>query len=234
MKKILTLIAACLCLAGISNAQTSSSCQKSALSISILGDSYSTFQDYMVPDSNNVWYPLHDGNQNDVTKVEETWWHILLKDMGYKLCQNNSYSGSTIGYHGYNDMDFSLRSFENRANDLGNPDIILIFGATNDSWSGTKVGEYKYGDWKKEELYTYRPALAKMLNFMTLRYLNVKIYFILNTELRDDITESTLEICKHYNVPVIALHDIDKQSGHPSIVGMRQIADQIADYLRKH
>lgn len=196
-------------------------------SVSILGDSYSTFQDYVVPDTNFVWYPLHDGNKNDVTKVEETWWHILLKETGYKLDQNNSFSGSTIGYHGYGDEDYELRSFENRKSFLGCPDIILIFGGTNDSWSGTKVGEYKYEGWTKKDLWDYRPALAKMLEFMKFRYVNTDIYFILNTELRDDITESTLTLCKHYDIPVIKLHDIDKQAGHPSIKGMKQVAEQV-------
>lgn len=210
------------------------------LSVSILGDSYSTFQGYLQPDSNNVWY-LAESQGNDVKRVEQTWWHQLIKNMGWKLCQNNSYSGSTIAYHGYNNFDFRLRSFENRANDLGNPDIIFIFGGTNDSWSGTKVGEYKYADWDTSispdltgELYTYRPALAKMLDYMTKRYINVDIYFILNNELRDDITESTLTICKYYDVPVIRLHDIDKQMGHPSIKGMKQISDQIEAFVKEY
>lgn len=223
MKKTLILFLMILCV----------SYDYSQKKVSILGDSYSTFQDYVLPDTNYVWYPLHDGNKNDVTKVEETWWHLLLNDMGYQLEQNNSFSGSTIGYHGYGDEDYSLRSFINRSKYLGCPDIILIFGGTNDSWSGTKVGEYKFDKWTKEELWTYRPALAKMLDFMKKRYVNTEIYFILNSELRDEITESTIVLCKHYDVPVIVLHDIDKQAGHPSIVGMKQIASQVAEYLRK-
>lgn len=201
------------------------------VSVSIFGDSYSTFRGYLQPDTNAVWYPA-DPKVNDVRTVEQTWWHLLITEMGWKLCRNNSYSGSTIAYHGYNNDDYRLRSFENRKDDLGDPDVILIFGGTNDSWSGSKVGEYKYSDWdtswrKDTELYTYRPALAKMLDYMTKRYLNVKIYFILNSELREEINESSIEICRHYNVPVIRLKDIDKQQGHPSVKGMRAIADQV-------
>lgn len=228
MRKITTTLLLLLCVLTLS-------AQK--LSVSILGDSYSTFQGYLEPDTNYVWYPA--GKNNDVKRVEETWWHKLITEKGWKLCKNNSYSGSTICYRGYNNEDYRLRSFENRANDLGNPDIIFIFGGTNDSWSGAKVGEYKYANWdtrltpdKSGELYTYRPALAKMLDFMTKRYINVKIYFILNSELRPEINESTLEICKHYNVPVIQLHDIDKQSGHPSVKGMAAIASQVKAFVK--
>lgn len=236
MKKILSIAVLLLSIMAF----TSNSVNAQKKSVSILGDSYSTFKGYLQPDSNNVWY-LVESQGNDVVKVEQTWWHQLITKMDWKLCQNNSYSGSTIAYHGYNNFDFRLRSFENRASDLGNPDIIFIFGATNDSWSGTKVGEYKYSDWDTSispdltgELYTYRPALAKMLDYMTKRYINVDIFFILNTELRDDINESTIEICKHYNVPIIYLHDIDKQMGHPSIKGMKQISDQVEAYVKAY
>lgn len=34
------------------------------------------------------------------------------------------------------------------------------------------------------------------------------------------------KICNKYQVPVIALHDIDK-NGHPTIMGMKSIADQV-------
>lgn len=39
-------------------------------------------------------------------------------------------------------------------------------------------------------------------------------------------------ICDHYQVPYIQLHDIDKQWGHPSQKGMRQIAEQVGVALR--
>jgi hypothetical protein len=34
-------------------------------------------------------------------------------------------------------------------------------------------------------------------------------------------------------VPVIELTDIDKISGHPSVKGMRQIADQVNAFIKK-
>ena len=116
----------------------------------------------------------------------------------YKLCVNNSYSGSTVGYRGYDGNDYSDRSFITRMDNLGNPDIILIFGATNDSWAGEEVGAYKYGQWTKGDFYTFRPAMAYMLDHVKKRYPNVKVYFLLNSELRDDINESCLTICQHY------------------------------------
>ena len=67
---------------------------------------------------------------------------------------------------------------------------------------------------------------------MTDRYVNTEIYFILNDDLRDEIDESVKTICAHYGVPVIELTDINKLSGHPSVKGMRQIADQVNGFLK--
>jgi lysophospholipase L1-like esterase len=50
--------------------------------------------------------------------------------------------------------------------------------------------------------------------------------------LSKDITESSQKICDHYGVKWILLHDIDKQSGHPSQKGMKAIAEQIAEKLK--
>ena len=203
------------------------------LRISILGDSYSTFQNH-IPEGNEVWYfdPI-DTKRTDVKDVRQTWWWQVIKDGGYLLERNDSWSGATICYTGYRDEDYSQRSFITRVPRLGTPDIILIFGNTNDSWCGAQVGEYKYGDWKRADLYTFRPALAKLLNDVQSRYPNVRVYFIQNTELRKEIVESTQTICKYYGIPIIQLKDIDKQAGHPNIKGMKAIAEQVLKVIRE-
>lgn len=201
--------------------------------IAVLGDSYSTYAGF-IPKGNAIWYQVPaDLKNTDVTKVEQTWWWQVIKEGGYKMGMINSYSGSTICNTGYNDADFSDRSFVTRATNLGNPDIILICGATNDSWAGAPIGSYKYANWKRADLYTFRPAMAKMLNDIQEHYPNVDVYFILNSELKDEINESVVEICKHYQVPVIKLHDIDKKSGHPSVKGMKSFAQQVLKAIKK-
>jgi hypothetical protein len=200
--------------------------------ISILGDSYSTFQDY-IPEGNEPWYTLpRDAKRTDVEKVSQTWWWQVVHDGGYLLERNDSYSGATICYTGYGDEDYSPRSFITRLPRLGSPDIVLIFGNTNDSWCGAQVGEYKYGNFKRADLYFYRPALAKLLSEAQERYPNVRIYYIQNTELRQEIVESTKVVCEHYGIPIIALKDIDKQAGHPNIKGMKAIADQVLKAIK--
>lgn len=196
--------------------------------VSILGDSYSTFHGYITPDTNSCWYGVPGvERENDVKKVEETWWHHFINDHGYQLEINNSYSGATVCNTGYKKADYTDRSFITRMKNLGKPDVIFIFGGTNDSWAGAPIGEYRHEGWTKEELYSFRPAFCQLLDYVTKHYPDAEVYNITNTGLSEDVTESISKICCHYNVTNICLHDIDKQLGHPSIQGMKSIAGQV-------
>lgn len=198
-----------------------------AVKVSILGDSYSTFSGF-IPEGYAVFYPLPG---NDVQSVEQTWWQILISGCGYELDTNNSYSGSTICNTGYGGADYSDRAFVSRLNEIGNPDILFIFGGTNDAWAGSPLGGYAFSHIVKENLYSFRPAMAYMLSTLKRLYRDTKIYFILNTELEEGINESVKKICGRYRVPVIVLHDIDKQMNHPSQAGMKAIAEQVRLFI---
>ncbi len=228
MKKHLAICLLCV-LAGLPGMA------QSRKSVSILGDSYSTFEGYLQPDTNAVWYhSVPKPGTTDVASVRDTWWHRLIREKGYRLCVNNSYSGATVCHRGYRNEDYSDRSFLTRLTRLGTPDIIFVFGATNDSWANVPVGEYKYAGWTPDELYTFRPAMACLLEGLIDHYPNVAVYFILNDGLSDDITESVRTICAHYGIGCIALQGIEKMSGHPSVKGMAQISEQVQAFLAAH
>ena len=219
MKKlfILSLMAATMIAASAQNKK-----------VSILGDSYSTFQG-IIPANYSSFYP---NDRNDVVEVEQTWWSLYIKAKGYQLEKNNSWGGTTICGTGYGGMDFSRNNFIARVDSLGTPDIIFVFGGTNDAWANSPVGEYQYADWTKEDCKNFRPALACLLDKLQKRYPEAAIYSLLNSELREPINESMREICKHYNVQLIELHDIDKQNGHPSISGMKSICNQLVEAIK--
>ena len=196
--------------------------------VSILGDSYSTFQG-IIPAHYSSFYP---NDRNDVVEVEQTWWSLYIKAKGYQLEKNDSWGGTTICGTGYGGMDFSRNNFIARVDSLGNPDVIFLFGGTNDAWAKSPVGEYQYADWTKEDCMSFRPALACLLEKLQKRYPSGVVYALLNSELAESINESFREICKHYNVQLIELHDIDKQNGHPSISGMKSICDQLIEAIQ--
>ena len=208
-------------------------CAQNRPRVSVLGDSYSTFQGY-IPEGNEAWYytPV-DTSRTDVDNVTQTWWWQVINQAGCLIEKNDSYSGATVSYHGYDNQDYSARSFITRLPRLGSPDIILIFGGTNDDWAGAELGEYQYDHFTQADFYTYRPALAYLLQQAKERYPNVKILFIINSELRKEIIESTKVICSHYSIPYIELKDIDKKLNHPTVKGMKAIAQQVLEFINK-
>lgn len=218
MKKII-LIALLFVALATASAQTKK--------VSILGDSYSTFQGYN-PDDYRPFYP--DAN-NDVKEVELSWWSLFIHAKGYQLEKNNSWGGTTICGTGYFGRDVSDSAFLSRVDLLGEPDIIFVFGGTNDSWSGSPMGEYQYSDWTKEDCMYFRPALACLLDTLQRRYPEADVYSILNSELREEINESMRAVCRHYGVRLIELHDIEKQNGHPSVSGMKSICEQLLETI---
>ncbi len=88
--------------------------------VSILGDSYSTFEGFITPKSNYTWYnAAPDYKNTDVNSVRQTWWHRVITDNGWRLFVNNSFSGSTVCFRGYHGSDYRDRSFIARMDNLG-------------------------------------------------------------------------------------------------------------------
>ncbi len=193
--------------------------------VSVLGDSYSTFIG-IIPANYATFYP---NDRNDVTEIEQTWWSLYIKAKGYELEKNDSWGGTTICGTGYGRMDSSRNNFIARVDSLGNPDLIFVFGGTNDDWANSPMGEYQYSDWTKEDCKNFRPALACLIDMLQKRYPQAELCFILNSELKESVNESMREVCKHYNVKLVELHDIEKQNGHPSISGMKSIYEQLLE-----
>ena len=133
--------------------------------VSVLGDSYSTFQG-VIPAHYSSFYP---NDRNDCVEVTQTWWDLYIKAKGYTLEKNDSWGGTTICGTGYGRMDSSRNNFISRVDSLGNPDIIFVFGGTNDAWANAPIGEYQYSDWTKEDCKNFRPALACLLDMLQKR-----------------------------------------------------------------
>lgn len=208
------------------------SAAQSRKSVSILGDSYSTFEGFVEPSTNELWYfAKPKSRQTDVNDVKQTWWHRFITDNGYLLEKNNSYSGATVSTTGYQGNDYSDRSFITRMKNIGSPDMILIFGATNDSWAGSPIGEFNWNDIYGGNMKEFRPALAYMLSYLKNRHPNAEIIYLINDGLKQEITSSIIEACRHFGIPYVEFHDIDKTAGHPNVNGMRQISEQLTEAL---
>lgn len=204
----------------------------------ILGDSYSTYKGW-VPEDYAFWYK-DGGNEceNDMQSVEQTWWRIFAGEKGYELIANCSFSGSTVCNTGYDASDASTTSFIYRMKrELGegqsSPDILIVFGGTNDFWAGSPVGEAKYSDWSMEELKAFGPAFGYMMDYLTRQHPHTVIYNVVNDEIGgspsgEKIRAIMEEVCARYGVKNILLTDIAKENGHPNRSGMAAIGAQLA------
>ena len=205
---------------------------------SILGDSYSTFEGYVDPESNEVWQHY---STIGVTTVEQMWWYKVSDSLEWLLEKNNSFSGTLIcnyqdfeggGYYGPN-------SFIRRMDNLGNPTVIFILGGTNDVWQDAPFGDYVYSDWTEEQLCSFRPALAYLLDNVKRHHPQARLYFLLETDpfpgFIDEerwlkFIESTHVITNHYGVDCIDL-SVHKDWGHPDAEGQEDIARQVLEVL---
>ena len=208
---------------------------------SILGDSYSSYEGYVHPDSNDV-YPYHNIG---LTGVEQMWWAQVADSTGWILERNNSFSGALMCNYDYVDY-YGQYSFIHRMDDLGHPDVIFIFGATNDACAHdddgpiVSLGDYIYSDWTEEQLCDFRPALAYLFNHLKTRYPKAKLYFLLDMNLgtggvtearRAEFLSSIHRITHHYDVDCIDLTGIHKSQWHPNAEGHKDIANQVLDYI---
>lgn len=202
--------------------------------VAVLGDSYSTFADY-IPEGNATWYSAKPQGENDVVKVEDTWWHQFCQKNGYELVRNESWSGSTICNTGYDGAACPTWSFIARMKNIvegeNDPDLILVFGGTNDSWANSPIGKLKFSGWKEKDLKSYLPACCYMLDYLTKEAPESKIICIINSELKPEITQGQIDACNHYGAYPLLLEDIEKIWGHPSVKGMTAISDQLSTFV---
>ena len=210
------------------------------LTFSILGDSYSTYAGW-IPQGNRAWY-APEGNydtQNNVASVTDTWWYQLSKETGMSLLINDSFSGSTVSTTGYDGEDATAKAFITRmVNTLGanrvlqpKPDVIFIFGGSNDDWAGAPMGELKYSDWTTDDLKSFLPAFCYMLDYIKKYNPQARIINIINTDLKTEVENGMVSACTYYNVEYIKPSSINKTGGHPNISGMTRIKDTILSIL---
>lgn len=205
--------------------------------IFIIGDSYSTYDGFVPKGYNSYYYDTRD-TEPIVNGVEKTWWRILSREMNFNIALNDSFSGSTVSNTVRENLTLDT-SFINRIDKYINEnffsenkvDTIFIFGGTNDSWIETPLGELKYSDWSSDDLKNVIPAFCYLIK--RAKEVAEEVIVILNTELNPEITNNFILACKNYKIGYVELKDIDKENGHPTVLGMEQIANQVKDYLLK-
>lgn len=207
--------------------------------VSIIGDSISSFNGY-IPSGYSWHYPCADGS---VTRVEQTWWHQLIyKKMSDAILDvNMSYAGSAVANSdeaasGTRKDAWCNNSYVQRyirLGGIGQPDIVLIHGGTND-WAHSDFCPLYPGSAdcrnaeappagilktifdtadaadNREEIESlahndFCSAYIKLLCLIRNQYPDAKIVCIIGDYLSEGIEKSIIAIADHYGAKYIDL-----------------------------
>lgn len=158
--------------------------------ISILGDSLSTFAGY-VPTGNATHYP---NSINDVASVEQTWWMKLITDANAKIDINESWAGAQVS-------GINISSFTSRIEKLGNPNYIIIHGGTNDSRRNVAVGNLHFNSVEEElNINEFSDAYDLMIRKAMRLYPHANIIVIVPNDSKKELADVIINIAKNYNL----------------------------------
>jgi lysophospholipase L1-like esterase len=246
---LILAVAAIACVMPVGAAAASKETDYNGKIISILGDSISTFEGY-VPKSDrfNLLHSAHYPRSNLFEDVKHTWWMQLIDRLDAKLGINDSWSGTTVD--GKDEKDKTAISSLQRIENLGakgRPDVIVLFGGTNDygllnivdKFDSTKMPtevDLTTVQWGKLSQ-AYAHTILRIKHFFPTTQIvavlpaRTSSYYSV-TELRDG-NELLAAVCDHYGVPYVNLfagpltlaHLPD--GIHPAEEGMDIITDEV-------
>lgn len=190
-----------------------------ATRVSIIGDSISTFVGY-IPEGYVSYYPVAGRLDN----VEQTYWHKLIyKYMSNAVLDKNiAYGGTTVAAVRIHDFNYNFIE----QGGVGNPDVIIIHGGTNDNNVANSPGlelvpgvdaktataapylgdVFKLVDRantvaKAQNLPggTFCEAYAKLIKMCTVTYPDVKIVCVIGDWLCVGLEKSIIAVVNHFN-----------------------------------
>lgn len=194
--------------------------------ISIIGNSRCTFKDN-IPSTNRSFYP-----KGDVDHISKTWWSMVINDIEATLEINNSFSAGRIS-----NTHPTYPNYYSRIDNLGNPDVIFLWGGVNDQNNGISIGgiDFYLSDEDLDESY-FAPALIKLIRKMRSLYSQAKIILFIEDNLGYDYVTGLFQIASYYNLQTIDFSNlaISKMDAlHYDAKGMSQIASEAIRQLVK-
>ena len=188
--------------------------------ISVIGDSISSFDGY-IPEGYVAYYPTTTCRTFNVQDMY--WYRLAYEKMSDAILDVNiAYSGSLVTYNG-NDNNFPRRYIDRGG--MGTPDVILLFGGTNDYTAAKPL----YGSLKCDTATsapsqqalntvfsaadaattlaaaaanlgdgTYFEAYVKLVRMMVLQYPKVRIVLMIGEHFSTGMQQTIEAIAAHY------------------------------------
>ena len=205
--------------------------EKSNMYISFLGDSITTYIDY-IPSSYPSYYPTQGC---DVNSVEKTWWYQVIEQTNYKLLMNNSYSGSKVTSG--DGCGQSIERINNLSFDNESPDIIIIHMGTNDLTNRIPVANFEKSYRNMVQIIRQQcdDAIILVCNLPSMKhqgFLNERLAF----------NEVINKIVKEENLILIDIAKLITEDNyanylfagaHPNALGMKLISDEVIKKLNE-
>lgn len=230
----------------------------------VIGDSISTFAGYIpVEDGFNKTHRPRYPQDNLLTDVNETWWMQTIMELGGKLGINDSWAGSmvfnnvTAEVSGDNGTKASISS-PTRIQNLGangTPDVIMLYGGTNDFRQGKKLGTFDPDTAPTEpDLTTLvwdTVADAYVATIMRLQYyypdaMIIALLPAYNVD-KDEATTDKYDavfakICEHYGIPYADMRTCGLKNStdhlpdkiHPNATGMDFMTKAVLKLLQEN
>ncbi len=253
MKKfICTLVATILIISSllpVGSAAASKESDYNGKIISVLGDSISTYAGYIpTSDGYNLEHLARYPQDNLFSGVEHTWWMQVIERLGAKLGVNDSWRGTTVD--GKNATDKTAISNVQRIKNLGangSPDVILLYGATNDYGQLNNIDTFDKSkipaevDLKTMQWKSLSKAFVNTIMRLQYFYPDAQIVVILPARTKSYYPMSKLHsgnkllisICEHFGLPYVDLrtcgitNDHLPDGIHPNKVGMDLITEAV-------
>ncbi len=237
--------------------------QKDRTSVSVMGDSISTFSGY-IPQEYYIFFP----DNGAVADVNDTWWKQAVDGLNLELYANGSSSGATCVGDSAGTTDPQCGCNEFRTNSLYGPggeipDIILLYMGTNDALKSIPLGDND-GTRKVDEgmISTFSDAYTLMLDKLQNKYKGAQIYcftllqvgtwgtdtpFVMYVN-EQGLTSVDYNVCikqiaenkgcqvidlENCGVAVDNLHNTTSDGVHPTPEGMDYIAEAVIEALQK-
>jgi len=258
---VLCTAAACTVSHGAGQKPDHSGDGRTADSVSILGDSISTFRGY-VPAGYYDFFP----ENGLVSDVNDTWWKRVLDETGWTLYVNGSSSGATCtgDSTGTADPQCGCNEFRTGAlygPDGASPDIIIVYMGTNDLLQSVPLGDNDgTGQVAEGQIVTFADAYTLMLDKLLVKYPSSRIYCCTIAQVGDygtdtpyvefvngegltaaDYNAAITQIAANKGLTVIDLYDcgiaVDNLHNttadgvHPTPDGMKYIAETVRKVL---
>lgn len=181
-------------------------------SLSILGDSISTFEGW-IPEGFNVFYPMN----GEVTDVSQTWWKLLLDNTGMELCVNGSSSGSTCVGDSLNEDNpwygcsgYRISFLIGEGGKM--PDVIIVYLGTNDLMMNVPIGDNDGTNMVEEgEIENFSDAYCMILDKLASDYPAAQIYCCNLTQVGDWGTDEGQLFVPFVNGLGLTAEDYSKQ-----------------------